>query len=107
MISLSSILASVSALLALFSSFYVFHRLLVSPALLHFTLFVGAILTFALSAVSVLCSISDICLTPWIIYSYIIISALLTILSCYVILHVGTNFYRSYDIVRNTLLFTP
>ncbi|CAG8558255.1 3454_t:CDS:2 [Paraglomus occultum] len=60
MISVSLILASVSALLALSSSFYVFHRLLVSPALLHFTSFVGAILTLALSVISVLCSVSDI-----------------------------------------------
>ncbi|CAG8713699.1 34083_t:CDS:1 [Racocetra persica] len=102
------LLASAGVVLSTMSALYIIYRAFnnFSPVM-HITCFIGTLIIEALCILDLLRAVDLLEFDDKYISIYFLFTSLTAILSCYVLLHVGTNFYQEYNFIKTFLIFAP
>ncbi|RHZ87334.1 hypothetical protein Glove_37g70 [Diversispora epigaea] len=103
------ILNSIGIFFSVISTAYIIFRAFKSfNCLMHLTCFSGSIIIVALNILDFLRSLGVIeRFNNDLLCLHFIGTSMTAILSCYVLLQVGTNFYQEYNIVKTILIYAP
>lgn len=75
--------------------------------MINLTCFAGSLIIAVLSALDFLRSIYVLDIDNYLLCLYFIATSMTAVLSCYVLLQVGTNFYQEFNIVKTMFMYAP
>ncbi|KAF0462058.1 hypothetical protein F8M41_000335 [Gigaspora margarita] len=101
-------LGGIGVVLATLSILYIIYKALddFSPVM-HITCFIGALIIDILCILDLLRALDLLEFSEKYATVYFLFTSLTAILSCYILLHIGTNFYQEYNFIKTVLIFAP
>jgi hypothetical protein len=102
------ILIVISIILSLLSIIHIIRRALTAPTIfIHINCLFGSLVILSLSMLDLLRVLEVVEFTRDFSSIYFLSTSITVILSCYILLQIGINFYQDYSFIKTLLMFAP